>query len=149
MTKVFRLFGFCSTVLHHSLFIQFFFSFSIDVHLQSTAFSVHFCIGLCWLQCNFRWRMCIQVSTTLWNASDFRSGWSCKFRNQRDQTVWMCSIKFDIARFLCVITLFDVFVCVSVFFLWTRIHIKQTDWISKQALKNQVTLIGMHFITDR
>lgn len=36
------------------------------------------------------------LSTTLWNASDFRSGWSYKFRNQRSNWVWMCSIKFDI-----------------------------------------------------
>ena len=36
------------------------------------------------------------LPTTLWNASDFRSGWSYKFRNQRSNWVWMCSIKFDI-----------------------------------------------------
>lgn len=118
---------FCTTLY---LFSFFFFivprSFTINRIFRA------FCIGLCWLQCNFRWRMCIQVSTTLWNASDFRSGWSCKFRNQRDQTVWMCSIKFDIARFLCVITLFHL--CVSVCFSFEHVSTlsRLTEWANKR-----------------
>lgn len=133
MTKVFRLFGFCSTVLHHSLFIQFFFLFSVRRSFTINRIFRAFCIGLCWLQCNFRWRMCIQVSTTLWNASDFRSGWSCKFRNQRDQTVWMCSIKFDIARFFMCDYTFS-FVCVSVCFSFEHVSTlsRLTEWANKR-----------------
>lgn len=149
MTKVFRLFGFCSTVLHHSLFIQFFFSFSFDVHLQSTAFSVHFalgCVGCSVIldgECVYKFRPHCEMHliSVLVDRASFGISAITNCLDVLDK-IWYCSFFYVWLHFF-------ICVCECVFFLWTRIHNKQTDWMSKQALKNQVTLIGMHFITDR
>lgn len=86
-------------------------------------------------------------STTLWNASDFRSGWSCKFRNQRSShlvaldKIWYCFVGYS----------FCFFFIRSVCWMDTS-NVKWKRWTKQQLQRleyNQVTMIGMHFVSDK